>query len=369
MKEKKIVITGTGGHFTAALAVIEELKKRGGWKIFWIGSGSAFVTAPGVPTIETQYLPRPDISYWNVSAGKLQRGRVLETLLSLVRLPLGFLQSLILMMHIRPKAVLSLGGYVSVPVSFSAFLLGIPVVVHEQTTASGLANRIVSRWAKKVAVSHPDSFSDFPKAKTVLTGNPVRKKIWDIASSKRVNKENVIYVTGGSRGSKIINNAVFEVLPQLLRLGRVYHQTGILSLPRAKEYREKLDASLKEKYFVSAVYSPSEVEEIYKKATLVVSRSGANTVSELDALGLLSILVPIPWVEKDEQRKNAKLLVDTGTAKVIEQDELSGRKLLAACKEMLERNTRVKKVHFITGPDSSQKLVQVLEDVVEDKTK
>lgn len=360
MKEKRIIITGTGGHFTAALAVIEQLKKEGDWQIFWIGGGAA---------LEAQYLPQLGIPYWSINAGKIQRGRVLETLRSLVQLPIGFLQSLLLVARIRPRVILSLGGYISVPVSFSAFLLGIPVVVHEQTTTSGLANRIVSKFAQKVAISHRNSVQDFPEGKTVLTGNPVRRSIWEIANKRRVKKEVVIYVTGGSRGSKIINDAIFGILDRLLIKGKVYHQTGILDLARAKGFKEKLDPGLKDKYFVSAVFSPNEVEEIYEQTSLLIARAGANTISELDALGLPAILVPIPWVEKDEQRKNARLLEEAGSAVVLEQNKLTGESLFALCREILKNPQAYSKEdnYLLAKPDSAKRVVEVIKNVVEAK--
>lgn len=340
---KKIILTGAGGHFATAQGVVEELKKKN-WEIYWVGAERPFET---------------DVPFFAIKTGKLQRGRPLETFFSLLKLPVGFLQSLLVVLRIRPNVVLSFGSYASIPVSFTCWVVGIPVVVHEQTTTSGFANRLLSAVAKKVAISYPESRKDFPRDKVVLTGNPVRKGIFE-AAKKRKGGKTVIYITGGSRGSQIINKVVFKALPQLLKLGKVYHQTGPLDFPTAEKLRRKYAG-----YIPGPNFLPEEVEKIYREATLVISRAGANTVSELEILGIPAILIPIPWAEKDEQRKNTQILVRQGTGLVLEQEELSEKALLKTVKEILQNLQRFKRKGeaLLAREDAARKLVKLVDEV------
>lgn len=365
---KKIVITG--GHFTPGLAVLDSLREQD-WEVHWIGEQKA-LEGEEPRTLEYQILPQLDVPFWSLTSVKFNRKFPFSTLLNFWRFPLAFLQSLRLLSKIRPNVVLSFGSYVSVPVCLAAYLIGIPVVVHEQTAASGLANRLVSRIARKIAVSFPSSSIDFPVAKTVLTGNPVRTSIHKVVKlrlKKRVGRPPVLYITGGSRGSQIINRAVGEILSQLLKIVRIYHQTGTLDLLKMQKIKNRIHPSLAEKYEVSAHYTPGEVEEIYRKADLVVSRAGANTVSELAAVALPAILIPIPWVEQDEQNRNAKILANEGAAVILPQDQLNGRLLLSTIKDMLRRlrafrqNALLVAKKGLVPKDASQRLTQLVGEV------
>lgn len=361
-KAKRCVIVATGGHLTAAVAVIEELRSKGGWEVYWMGTGEAFETAPFVPSFESQLLPQMNIPLIKIKTGKLQRGRVKETTLSLLKIPVGLAQSFFALLRIRPNVLLSFGGYVSIPVSIAAFLLDIPIIVHEQTASSGLANRVVGRFAKFVAISNEKSAKDFPEEKTVLTGNPVRRAISKIARNRPSGaKEHVFYVTGGSRGSQLINNGIFKNLPRLAGKARIYHQTGVFDFDKAKEKKKTLGKNAK-RYIPAVSFTLSEVEEIYKKATLVISRSGANTVSELEVLGIPAILIPIPWVEKEEQEENAHLLKEFGTAEVIKQDQLSPGRLLKVIDKVLTNYNqyRPKTKPNLSNPQAALKIVDLI---------
>lgn len=367
--KKRILMTGTGGHFNAALAVMEELSKKKEWQLYWIGAKSAFERQPQVPTFESQILPRMGIPFWDITTGKLQRGRFFETLFSLSKLPVGFLQSLLILVKIRPHLVLSFGGYVSIPVCFTAWVLGIPIIVHEQTTTSGFANRLVAKVARRIAVSHKDSIRDFASEKTILVGNPVRRSIFRAARERRAREEEqrtLIYATGGSRGSGIINNAVFQALPQILKLGDLYHQTGVLDFKKSQDLKKRLPRSLKEKYHPSVIFTPDEVNKIYREASLVISRAGANTVSELEVLQIPSLLIPIPWVEKDEQRKNAQILERAGAGVILEQSRLSGETLLEMVSKIINQSPKPGKYSKaeLALPGAAKRLVHLVKDAV-----
>lgn len=338
-KEKKIVITG--GHAAPGLALLEELKKSG-WRAIWFGETKAM---EGAGTLEVQTIPRLGVPFYKIESAKIHRKFPLRSFLSFWKVAAGFFESLTLLIRIRPNIVLSFGSYVSIPVALAAWVLRIPVIVHEQTASSGLANRLVARIAKKIAISFETSRRDFPERKTVFTGNLVRSAFFKIGKKKRgrVNPLPVIYITGGSRGSRIINDAVLGVLPKLLSMAKIYHQTGQIDFEKIQNVRQSLPEHLRERYKISGLYSPDDVEEIYEEADIVIARAGANTVSELAVTGTPAILIPIPWSESNEQEKNAELLAETGLAVVLDQEKLNGRTLIVEIKKILKNLEKIKK--------------------------
>lgn len=331
---KKIVITG--GHFTPALAVVRELEKDN-WKIHWIGSREA-IRGHDVKSLEAKILPGMGVPFWEITAIKFDRRSKVYSLLFSWRFLVGFVKSLFLLISLRPSVVLSFGSYVSVPVALASWFLGIPVVIHEQTSVSGLANRLVARIAKFVAVSYPESVVYFPQAKTVVTGNPIRGEILDIwrqRSKKPTGRPLVLYITGGSRGSQIINKAVLEILPALVKSFKVYHQVGDLDFKKMTRAKGRLTQSFLDRYEVVSTYSPERVEKIYKKADIVVSRGGGNTIAEIAAIGVPAIIIPIPWVDSNEQVKNARMLASFGGSVVLPQDDLTGKVLLEKLNDII----------------------------------
>lgn len=330
---KSIIITG--GHFTPGLAIIPELKKTG-WDVFWLGENKA-MGGSWVQTLEALSLPGLGIPFYPIRAAKLARGSHLTSVLNLWKLPVGFIQSLWLLAKLKPQVLLSFGSYVSIPPAIACWLAGIPIVIHEQTSASGLANRIVAKLADKVFISYPSSMPSFPEGKTRIIGNLVRSDIFSLAKKRTKrgkNKIPVLYITGGSRGSQVINSAVFEILHKLTANHKVFHQTGALDYTKAEKVRSRLAKAQQGNYEIAETYRPEEVEGLFLEADFVLSRAGANTVSEIAALGIPAILIPLPNTESDEQAKNAEMLENAGIAKILPQKILSGKTLLATIHEV-----------------------------------
>ncbi|MDO8452600.1 MAG: UDP-N-acetylglucosamine--N-acetylmuramyl-(pentapeptide) pyrophosphoryl-undecaprenol N-acetylglucosamine transferase, partial [bacterium] len=333
---KKLLVTG--GHATPALAVIEELQKKEGWEINWVGEEKA-VTGTSVKTLEYTTLPSLGIPFYPLITLKLHRGKLVENILSLWKFPVGFAQSFLLLLRLRPDVVLSFGSYISFPICFLSKLLGIPVVIHEQTAASGLANRIVGLFADRVAISFQDSSVYFPKEKTVLTGNPIRKVFFEIASErkrKKPVKHPYLIVFCGSRGSIAVNNAVLSALPGILLKCNVMHITGALDHKRVIEERQKLPTPLRARYQVIESLSIHEVPGALGVADFALARAGANTVTEFAAVGLPAIFVPLPHAGSNEQQKNAETLSHKGAAIIIKQEKLTKDKLLKAIDSVLK---------------------------------
>ncbi len=329
LEKGKTRIVITGGHHTPALAVAEALKKRGRFAFYWLGW-----TAPA----EYQAVKKLGIPLFRLPAGKLYRSLSLNEIL---RLPLGLVWAFYLLIRVRPKLILSFGGYLAAPVVLVGFLLRIPAVTHEQTVVSGWSNRFISFFCEKVFISWEGSAKFFPREKTVFTGNPVRRSVFEKKTKRFRFPERLptIYITGGRQGAHLINKTVRQALSEFLRSYNIIHQTGSLALYQDYQklmiLRRQLPPKLSRRYIVQEYFGEDEIGAVFGAADLVVSRAGANIVTELAALGKPAILIPIPWVSHNEQLKNAKLLEGIGLASILSQEELSPDTLFKKIAEMI----------------------------------
>lgn len=361
----------TGGHLTPALPVISEMKKES-WEIVWLGEEYAH-EGEKVSTLEAKVIPTLGIPFYTISAGKFHRRNIAKTFLSLWKFPKGLVQSLKILKKEKPNVILSFGSYVGIPTALAGRILGIPVVTHEQTAVSGLANRIISTIATKVAITFPNSKKYFPGGKVVETGNPIRREFFQIAKNRKTKKTGipVLLITGGSRGSRTINNSVKEILGDLLSICRVFHQTGHLDYEDLKNASETLPEEKKKKYEVVANYTPDEFEKVLSVADVVVARAGANTVLEIAAVGVPAIFIPIPWSGSDEQTKNAEALVQAGTAKILPQEKLKPETLFKEIKDMLGSSERYRKnaksAQKLAKPEAGLNLFKLVQSVVKQK--
>lgn len=350
----------TGAHFTPALAVIEEFKKNG-IEVVYIGRKTTMEGFKG-QSIESQVLPNLGVKYLTIITGRVQRSFSLYTIPSLLKIPIGIIQAIYIILSQKPDVVLSFGGYVAVPVVFVGWLFSIPIIVHEQTLVSGLANKISSFFADKIALS----FSTSPGGKKVLTGNPLRKEIiqpvkkipeeyYKIFSEAKKDKLPVILVTGGNQGSHVINQTIEDCLDKLLKISCVIHQTGDSSF-RDFERLEKL----KEERYLVKKWIGKEMGTIMKNVDLVISRAGANTLSELAFFGKPALVIPLQPLYQDEQSKNAKYFQKLGLVRILPQSKLSKEALYKEIKNCLnelkffKRSARVAKGSVI--PDAAKRL-------------
>ena len=216
----KIVIIG--GHLTPALAVIEKIPKE--WEILFVGRKYAMEEDREV-SLEYQTINDLGINFVDLGAGRLQRSFSRYTIPSLFRIPKAYLKSLQILRNFKPDVILGLGGYVSVPVVISGKILGIPAVIHEQTLNAGRSNRILSNFSDKICVSWKSSVGYFPKDKTVLTGNPVRRNFFEPTDLPE-GIDPLIFIFGGSTGSHAINLLTEQIIDKLLEKYRVLHLCG-----------------------------------------------------------------------------------------------------------------------------------------------
>ncbi len=369
MKKKKIVISG--GHLTPALAVIEELQKRGDWQIFYFGRPYS-TEGDKTPSLESKIIRQKGIKFIPINFGRIQHKFTRYTLLSFLRIPYGFILTFYYLFRLKPDLVLSFGSYVGVTVSFWAWLLAIPVAIHEQTTVFGLANKITSFWAKKIFVSWPKTRKYLSKEKMILTGNPLRQEvflfnqgIWN--AFKLDSKLPLILVTGGNQGSHRINLAVEAILERILSKYNLCHLTGHLQIfndfKRLSEKKKELPINLKNRYLLKE-YFTEEWGTILKKADLVVSRAGINTISELLTLGKPQLLIPIPWLPGDEQTKNAQMIKKMGLGEILSQDNLTPESLLEKIESMMKNLKKYQQKPNLANRQAARKIVDELEKMV-----
>ena len=327
MLKHKIVFTGGHGA-TTALAVLEEIKfRKYDWDIFWIGSQLA-IEGRREKTLEYEFFPKHGIKFLPITTGRFQRKFTFWTIPSILTIPFGFIQSFGYLLKIKPEAVLSFGGYSAFPVVVCAMVLGIPVVIHEQTSAAGRANLASKVFADKIALSRPDSSKYFPKNKSLVTGNPVSRRMFLLKTKHAIGSPPVLFITGGSRGSQAINAVVLEVLPELLKKFIVFHQTGEIDIKKFEGVKEVLPTAISNRYTVFSRVSPDETAILFEKADIIISRSGANTVSDILAAKRPAIVIPLPISFMDEQTKNAEFLEKFGFVSIIPQRKLTGTRLL-----------------------------------------
>lgn len=365
----KVLLTGT--HFTPAQAVIEQFHTMNNVEIIYVGRKS---TREGdkAASVESQVLPKMEVKFIPIISGRLQRSFTIYTIPSLLKIPIGFLQSFFVVLREKPDVVLSFGGYISVPVVISSWLLSIPVIIHEQTLVSGLANTISSWFADKVAISFPQNKA-FDKSKTVLTGNPMRGEVVE-TNEKVVNNEikeivvlsrkerlPILLITGGNQGSHVINESVGQALDNLTKSACVVHQTGDSKFNDfEKLLATKVNLKFPERYLPVKWVEGAQMGYLFKNIDLAVCRASMNTLLELAFFGVPSLVIPIPYLYKDEQNINAKFFVKLGLVEVLPQKDLTAKNLLESILNMLgnlgELREKAKGAKEVVIPDAAKRL-------------
>lgn len=329
----KILVTGA--HFTPAVAVIEELKKYKDIRIVYVGRKTT-LEGDNTKSQESKILPTLGVKFIPLISGRLQRTFTIYTIPSLLKIPFGFIQAVYIILKEKPDVILSFGGYVAVPVIFAGWLFSIPIIIHEQTLVTGLANKISSFFADKIALSF--NIGNFKKP-TIFTGNPIREtvlrpsnnlpsdyqKIFNTAKQKKLP---VLLVTGGSQGSHIINTTIEESLGKLSEIACIIHITGDNKFNDFERLEKRQNEFYQVKKWIGEEYG-----SILSKADLVISRAGINTLTELAFLAKPALVIPIPF--QKEQSQNAKYFEEIGLARILPQSKLSGKSLLKEIRYVL----------------------------------
>ena len=334
-KNVLIMAGGTGGHVFPALAVARLLHEKGA-HISWLGTEKG---------IESRVIPQEqfiDLRYLSVSG---LRGQGLKRLLlAPFKLILACWQAARTLQDVKPNLVLGMGGFASGPGGLMAWLMGYPLVVHEQNAVPGFTNRVLSKFAQRVLQAFPGTFIDTTSEKFRVTGNPVRQDITQLAEpearfKKRSAQQEInILILGGSQGAVALNELVPQALAKIVdtssdcsRLLNIRHQAG--------RNKEVTTTSLYEALKLEARVEPfiSDMGNAYAWADLVISRSGALTVSEIQQAGVGAVFIPYPAAVDDHQTKNARFLQKEGAATVLQQKELNVEQLSSTINSLLDR--------------------------------
>jgi undecaprenyldiphospho-muramoylpentapeptide beta-N-acetylglucosaminyltransferase len=351
---------GTGGHVFPALALAEELTRRGHPRssLHFIGARRG---------LESTTVPAAGFSIDALPGRGLQRGfsaaHVVENLRTLVDTVVAVVRAFAIVRRRRPEVVVGFGGYASLPTLVAARLRRVPTVVHESDAQPGLANRIAVRIGARPAVSLPGT----PLPGAVVTGNPIRPAI---ASVRRAPvTPPVVAVVGGSLGARSINTAALGLYTRWRDRDDVviHHVSG------ARDYEECRDRLVAERAAgdrleYRLVRFEEHMETIYTEATLIVCRSGGMT-AELTAVGIPSVLVPLPGAPGDHQTRNAEALVASGAAVTIPDAQLDDARLAAEVRALLDdpaRRASMEAAARASGrPDATARLADLVEEVAD----
>lgn len=343
----------SGGHLTPALAFIDYLKTtHPAVQIVFIGREFSR-DRDKQPSREREEVELRGVSFYALTAPKLQTAVGLAALKHVTGFISAVLSTLKVIAQKKPDVFVSFGGYLALPIAVACWLQRIPVITHEQTRAVGLSNQIIGKLAKRIAVSHQESVKFFDASKTVITGNLIRKQLLQKNPEKPAwftgNSElPLLYITGGSQGSEVINSTISQMLPRILRDWQVIHQCGTASTLRSykvelEQKRHQLSKAHQARYFIQEWITEQELAWIYKNATAVISRAGANTTQELTVHALPAVLIPLPFSRNQEQDLNAEALAATGGAIIIYQKQLTPEKLQEALEVLRSRNNACRK--------------------------
>lgn len=347
---KKIVLTGggTAGHVTPNIALLPYLRNAG-FEIHYIG------TANG---IERQLIKKENISYHQISAGKLRRYFDLKNFTDLFRIAAGFFQALLIIAKIKPDIVFSKGGFVACPVVWVSWLLRKPIIIHESDMTPGLANKLCIPFARKICYSFPETKKHLPKDKGVHSGLPVRESIFsgDREEGKRLcgflDNKPVILVICGSQGSQIINKVVRESLPTLLPDFNICHICG------------KGGTTENQPGYHQFEYVNEELPHLFALSDIAISRSGATTLFELLALAKPALLIPLATnASRGDQILNANSFESQGFSKLLNQDQLSKDTLIRQIKLVYQsRNEMISAMKKTSIPNGVQAVARLIEE-------
>lgn len=324
---KNIIVTGggTGGHTAAAIAIIERLKESfEDIDVLYIGSHSG---------LEKDICEKIDwIDFVSVSTGKFRRSLDKRNIADFFRFFKGIFQAWKIIGRRKNRFVLSTGGFVSLPVVIAAFFRKIPVIVHEQTTIPGLANRIAFRFAAKILLSYSYRIDIKKGSRVFLFGNPVRKLVeTSFDNNLQDHKEGkpVLFITGGGNGSLLFNRFVYDNIDWLKKNFYVILQYGT-----HKDNKDFISDKMKQKNEMpDEMYEfvdPQKLGSIYSRRPVLLSRAGAGTITDIINFRLASILVPLRFSAGNEQLVNAGMLFDAGACLLIEESEFKQDKVKQA---------------------------------------
>jgi len=354
---KKIIFTGggTAGHVTPNLALMDALAGR--YEMEYIGSYQG---------IEKELVGKAGITYHGISSGKLRRYFDWKNFTDPFRVLKGFREAKKLMRSQKPDLVFSKGGFVAVPVVIAAKKAGVPVIIHESDMTPGLANKLCISSADKICVNFPETLKYLPEDKAVLTGSPIRKELFQGDRLRGLQfcgfgtEKPVILVVGGSTGAAALNEAVWNLLPTLLKRFQIVHLCGKGKSNPAYDGTEG---------YVQFEYVNKELRDIFAACSLVISRAGANAICELLALKKPNILIPLTAAaSRGDQILNAESFEQQGYSYLLKEEELTNETLLTAINEVVENSDKyLDAMKNSAGSDAVQTICNMIDTLIHEK--
>ncbi|MCR5388877.1 MAG: undecaprenyldiphospho-muramoylpentapeptide beta-N-acetylglucosaminyltransferase [Lachnospiraceae bacterium] len=351
---KKIILTGggTAGHVTPNIALLPYLKEKG-FEVFYIGSKTG---------IEKTLIEEQGIPYYPISSGKLRRYFDPKNFSDPFRVIKGYFDAVSVIRKIKPDVIFSKGGFVSVPVVLASKNMKVPCIIHESDMTPGLANKIAIPSATKVCCNFPETVQYLPKGKAVMTGSPIRKELLsgDAGKAKELlgfsGEKPVLFMMGGSLGSRIINENLRKALPTLLEKFDIVHMCGKGNLD------ESLTGTPGYKQFE---YIGAELPDIYALADLMISRAGANSICELLALKMPNLLIPLSAAaSRGDQILNAASFEKQGFSLVLEEEKMTPELLTEKVFELYDNKDKyVAAMEQHAASDSAQMIADMLAEL------
>ncbi len=331
----KIIFSGGGtlGPVTPLLAIHQIIKRKYPEAQFiWLGTKNG---------PEKKLVEEKGILFYALSSGKLRRYLSFWNVIDIVRIIIGFFQSIFLMWQEEPSLCISAGGFVSVPVHYAAWFWGVPSWVHQQDVVVGMANKLMSPVAKVITTALEINVKNFNKKKAYWLGNPVREEILQGDKNEAMKMFNlkpglpVIFATGGGTGSMRVNQLIIQAVQHLKGHCQIIHLSG---LERPQELVERA-VQLFDYYQVYQFFT-KEMSAAYAVADMVISRGGFGTISEIAALGKPAILIPKPG----HQEENVKYLSEVGAAIFVDERTSDGNYLAKIIRELLADSIKQKQL-------------------------
>ena len=356
-KNIKILLTGggTAGPVTPLLALVESIRNNPelnkNIQFLWIGTEKG---------IEIEMVKNENLEFKSIKSGKLRRYFSFKNLVDPLYIIIGIIESFFIIKKWKPCIVVTAGGFVSVPVVWAAWLMRVPVLIHQQDARPGLANKLMAPFARVITVTFEKSLKDYGK-KAVWTGNPARSSIMDYKLDRRVvlqklglhDRLPVTLVLGGGTGAEAVNNLVKESLDELTKFTQVIHICG-----KGKEI--KTEINIKNYRQFDFLYIKG-MAKVFMAAQIVLSRAGMGVLTELSYLRKPAILIPIP---DSHQEENAQIFKDNEAALVLDQNKLDKEKFIKNIKNLLQsselRSAYSKNISGILKRGANEKIINII---------
>ena len=347
----KVLLTGggTGGHIFPLISVARQIRRLA--KDRGVETIDFLYVGPKFDSQSEEVFRHEGIKTKYILAGKLRRYYSTLTLIDIIKIPIGVLQAFWILFKFMPHAVFSKGGYGSFPAMFVSWVYRVPVrVVHESDSVPGLANKVTSFFATRIGIAFPEAAVKFPLKKTALVGVPTRSDLCnqDVSVAQKFfeikSQRPVLFVMGGSQGAESINNAIINILPELLSKYEVIHISGKQNYDKVRQNSDPFLMEDAKKHYHLYSFLTEELKFAFTLADLIISRAGASSIFEISRCEKPSILIPLKNSAQNHQRENAYIYAKSGGAIIIEEDNLTPHLLLERISKILDNEKTRKKM-------------------------